>query len=79
MPRSPSPGAYGPAGRLAAGGLLAYHLVALLTWQLPRWPALPYRDTARALVEPWMELSYTSQVWSMFAPNPRVTTRPCAR
>ncbi len=64
------PWAYGPAGRLAAGGLLAYHLVALLTWQLPRWPALPYRDTARALVEPWIELSYTSQVWSMFAPNP---------
>lgn len=63
------PWAYGPAGRLAAGGLLTYHLVALLLWQLPRWPALPYRDTARALVDPWMELSSTRQLWSMFAPN----------
>jgi hypothetical protein len=64
------PWAYGPAGRLAAGGLLGYHLVALLAWQLPTWPALPYRDTARALVDPWMELSFTRQVWQMFAPNP---------
>lgn len=63
------PWAHGPAGRLAAGGLLAYHLVALLVWQLPRWPALPHRDAARALVDPWMELSFTRQLWSMFAPN----------
>ena len=64
------PWAHGPAGRLVAGGLLTYHLVALLTWQLPRWPSLPYRDTARALVDPWMELSFTRQLWSMFAPDP---------
>ncbi len=63
------PWAYGPAGRLAAGGLIAYQLVALLVWQLPRWPALPHRDTARALVDPWMELSFNRQWWSMFAPN----------
>ncbi len=65
-----APWAHGPAGRLVAGGLLGYHLVALLAWQLPRWPALPYRDTARALVDPWMELSFTRQLWSMFAPDP---------
>ena len=64
------PWAYGPAGRLAAGGIVAYHLAALLLWQLPRWSALPYRDDARALLEPWMDLSFTRQAWSMFAPNP---------
>lgn len=61
--------AYGPAGRLAAGGLLAYHLVALLMWQTPQWRSVPWRDDARALVDPWMELSFTRQLWSMFAPN----------
>lgn len=66
----PIPWAHGPAGRLVAGGLLTYHLVALLAWQLPRWPALPYRDAARGLVDPWMELSFTRQLWSMFAPDP---------
>lgn len=64
------PWAYGPAGRPAAGGLVAYHLVALVAWQLPKWPAVPWRDPARALVDPWMELSFTRQTWVMFAPNP---------
>ena len=64
------PWAYGPAGRLAAGGFFAYHLVALLLWQLPRWPALPYRDALRGLVAPWMEYSFTKQAWAMFSPNP---------
>lgn len=64
------PWAHGPAGRLAAGGLVAYHAVALLVWQLPAWSSLPWRGQARALVGPWIELSHTSQVWSMFAPNP---------
>ncbi|MCY1062596.1 hypothetical protein [Nannocystis sp. SCPEA4] len=64
------PWAHGPAGRLAAGGLVAYHVVALLVWQLPAWSSLPWRGPVRALVGPWIELSYTSQVWSMFAPNP---------
>jgi hypothetical protein len=68
-PSLAAPWAHGPAGRLAAGGLLAYHLVALSVWQLPRWPSVPWRDDARALVEPWMELSFTRQLWSMFAPN----------
>jgi hypothetical protein len=44
-------------------------LVALTVWQLPRWPGVPWRDDARALVEPWMDLSFTRQLWSMFAPN----------
>ncbi|PCC67054.1 hypothetical protein SAMN02745121_08334 [Nannocystis exedens] len=66
----PEPWAHGPAGRLAAGGLVAYHVVALLVWQLPAWPGLPWRAQARTLVGPWIELSFTSQVWSMFAPNP---------
>ncbi|WAS98137.1 hypothetical protein [Nannocystis punicea] len=64
------PWAHGPAGRLAAGGLVAYHVVALLVWQLPPWSSLPWRAQARALAGPWVELSYTSQLWSMFAPNP---------
>ncbi|MDC0719235.1 hypothetical protein [Nannocystis bainbridge] len=64
------PWAHGPAGRLAAGGLVAYHVVALLVWQLPAWHSLPWRDSTRTLLGPWIELSFTSQVWSMFAPNP---------
>ncbi|MCY1069116.1 hypothetical protein OV090_30530 [Nannocystis sp. RBIL2] len=64
------PWAHGPAGRLAAGGLVAYHVAALLVWQLPAWPSVPWRAQARALVGPWIELSFTSQVWAMFAPNP---------
>jgi hypothetical protein len=64
------PWAYGPAGRLAAGGFFAYHLIALLLWQLPKWPALPYRDPVRALVSPWLDVSSTRQLWSMFSPNP---------
>lgn len=63
------PWAHGPAGRLAAGGLFAYHLVALCVWQAPAWPAVPWRDRARALVDPWMEITFTRQLWSMFAPN----------
>lgn len=63
------PWAYGPAGRLAAGGVFSYHLLALLIWQLPPWPALPQRDAARALVAPWMDLTGTRQAWAMFAPN----------
>jgi hypothetical protein len=64
------PWAYGPAGRLAAGGVFTYHLIALLLWQMPRWPALPYRDSVRALVAPWMDVTSTRQLWAMFAPNP---------
>lgn len=63
------PWAYGPAGRLAAGGLFSYHLLALVIWQLPDWPALPQRAAARALVAPWMDLTGTRQAWLMFAPN----------
>ena len=62
--------AYGPAGRLAAGGVFTYHLLALVIWQVPAWPGLPQRDAMRALVAPWMDLTGTRQAWSMFAPNP---------
>lgn len=61
--------AHGPAGRLAAGGLVAHHVLALVTWQVPKWPSLPWRDEGRALVSPWMDLTFTKQIWSMFAPN----------
>lgn len=61
--------AHGPAGRLAAGGLVAYHLVALCAWQVPAWPSVPWRDGVRTMVAPWMDLTYTRQLWSMFAPN----------
>lgn len=68
-PDPPRPWAHGPAGRLAAGGVLAYHLVALSVWQTPPWRTLPWRHHAREMVNPWMELSFTRQLWSMFAPN----------
>ena len=61
--------AHGPAGRLAAGGLFAHHVLALVVWQVPKWPSLPWRDTGRELVSPWMDLTFTKQLWSMFAPN----------
>lgn len=63
------PLAYGPAGRLGAGGVLAYHLVALLAWQVPTSPALPWQHDLRRVVNPWMELTFSRQLWSMFAPN----------
>ncbi len=68
-PSAAMPWAHGPAGRLAAGGLFAYHLVALGIWQIPKWPSVPWRDSARELVSPWMDLSFTKQLWVMFAPN----------
>lgn len=68
-PEGLPPLAHGPAGRLAAGGVVVYHLVALLTWQLPSSPAFAWRKQARQLVDPWMELAFTRQLWSMFAPN----------
>ncbi|MBK8263379.1 MAG: hypothetical protein IPK80_18790 [Nannocystis sp.] len=58
-----------PLARLLAGGFITYHLTALLMWQLPALARAPWRPTARALVEPWLDLSYTRQLWSMFAPN----------
>jgi hypothetical protein len=67
--QSPTPWAHRPAGRLAAGGLFAYHAIALVAWQIPKWPSIPWRDDARALVSPWMDLTFTKQAWSMFAPN----------
>lgn len=70
----PGPWAYGPAGRLAAGGALTYHVVALLAWQVPAWPGLPHAR-ARELVRPWVELTRTSALWSMFAPNPPAANR----
>jgi hypothetical protein len=63
------PWAYGPALRLGAGGFAVYHLVGLLVWQLPPWPALPHRDAARGLVEPWFDVAFTRQAWAMFSPN----------
>ncbi len=70
-PTAPArPLAYGPVGRLAAGGLFTYHLVSLCAWQLPpSWPSLSWRNEARGLLAPWTELSFTRQLWSMFAPN----------
>jgi hypothetical protein len=69
VPITTVPWAHGPAGRLFAGGLFAYHVVALTTWQLPKWPSVPWRDDARELVSPWLDLTFTKQIWSMFAPN----------
>ncbi len=62
--------AYGPAGRLAAASVMTYHLVALLLWQTPGWQAVTWRTHAREAVQPWMGATFTSQLWSMFAPNP---------
>lgn len=63
------PWAHGPAGRLAAGGLLTYHLISLALWQSPPWQSVPWRQAARIIVDPWMELTFTRQGWRMFAPN----------
>ncbi|HFE44964.1 MAG TPA: hypothetical protein ENJ18_05635 [Nannocystis exedens] len=63
------PWAYGPAGRLLAGGVFAYHLVSLVLWQSPSWQSTPWRQATRWIVDPWMELSFTRQGWRMFAPN----------
>ncbi|MEZ4450063.1 MAG: hypothetical protein R3B09_11355 [Nannocystaceae bacterium] len=64
------PWAYGPAGRTAAAGVVAYHLIALTIWQLPAGPRWPFRKVARGLVDPWLELTFTRQRWQMFAPDP---------
>jgi hypothetical protein len=55
-----------PLRRLALGLVLAHHACALLLWQTPK-SAL--REPAREMVEPWMDVTYTRQLWSMFAPN----------
>lgn len=68
-PSHATPWAHGPAGRLAAAGLFAYHATALVAWQVPKWPSGPWRDGVRELVSPWMDLTFTKQLWSMFAPN----------
>ncbi|MCA9693337.1 MAG: hypothetical protein KC636_27325, partial [Myxococcales bacterium] len=65
-----APLAYGPAGRLAAGGVFTYHALAVLLSQAPPWASFPRRDTVRALVEPWLELTFTRQRWGMYSPNP---------
>jgi hypothetical protein len=52
--------------RIAAGLFVAHHTVSLVLWQSP---SSPWRDAARGMVEPWMERTYTRQLWSMFAPN----------
>jgi len=64
-----SPWAYGPAGRLVAGLVFSYHLIALVLWQSPPWESTPWRQATRTIVDPWMELTFTRQGWRMFAPN----------
>ncbi len=67
--------AYGPVGRLAVGGVFAYHLTAILLYQTPAWSCFPRRDAVRRVVDPWLELTFTRQRWGMFSPNPPKTNR----
>lgn len=55
--------------RVLAATVLAVHTTALVLWQTPALPSMPWRDEARALVTPWMDATFTRQLWSMFAPN----------
>jgi hypothetical protein len=59
--------AHGPRGGRLAGLLVGWHASALLLWQTPA--AVPWREAARGMVERWMDISNTRQLWSMFAPN----------
>jgi hypothetical protein len=63
--------AYGPLGRLLAGGVVAYHLAGLSAWVLPQKYSLEtFRIEAREPFKWWIRTTHTTQSWSMFAPNP---------
>ncbi len=65
------PWAYGPVGRFAVGGLIAWHIVAVLTWITPEKDSLgAWRPKATKIFAKYLTVTQTDQGWGMFAPNP---------
>ena len=65
------PWAYGPLGRLLAGGLIVFHITAVAAWCLPDKQCLrSFRAAAHAPFRLWLTRTHTAQGWNMFAPNP---------
>lgn len=63
--------AYGPVGRSLAGALCVGHAAAIVVSQIPERPLLAGARAAGAgLVNRWLRVSGTAQLWSMFAPQP---------
>jgi hypothetical protein len=66
-----APWAYGPIGRLIAGGLFLYQILGIGIWLLPAKDSLStWRVEAREPFKMWLLNTHTSQSWQMFAPNP---------
>jgi hypothetical protein len=65
------PWAYGPLGRLLAGGLMAFQMTGIVVWLLPDKDSMnTWRHQAKEPFSRWLRNTHTSQGWQMFAPNP---------
>ena len=65
------PWAYGPLGRVIVCCVVTWHIAAVASWLMPdKAVCKKFRDPARKWFSPWMNKTYTSQGWGMFAPNP---------
>jgi hypothetical protein len=63
--------AYGVFGRFCTSALLGWHILAVGIWLVPEHDAIEgARKRARALVQPWLEITRSTQGWGMFGPNP---------
>lgn len=70
-PNLRAPWAYGPIGRLLIGGLLVWHLGAVVVWLMPGKDCMAsFRKPARKAVAHYLNVTTTAQGWGMFAPNP---------
>lgn len=71
IPAHWAPWAYRPLGRTLACYVCAYHILAITIWLLPeKYSFSTFRTPAQKQVEPWLEITHTTQSWTMFAPNP---------
>jgi len=70
-PDGRAPWAYGPLGRALIGGLIVWHLGAVMIWLMPAKDCVStFRSDARRAVAHYLAVTTTSQGWGMFAPNP---------